>query len=129
MYEFFYFFTNQDTIGTYNQKDKRREIFSEWTKYYIFNFTFISLIFSYIWIGSLLMIKLPFPLLALVSIFITLLVLIILLYLKIGMSYRKKLFEIGIHQLDIIFSEIPQNAISRLKSVFGACFENNCKIN
>lgn len=127
-YEFFYFFTNQDKIGSYNQKDKRREVFNEWSKYYIINFSFISIILCYLWSSSLLLIKLSLPFIISLVILLGILSLIVFWYIKIGKKYREKLIEIGVHQINIIFSEVPGDATKRLKSVFGDCFENDCKL-
>lgn len=127
--DFFYFFTDQDNIGSFNQKDKRRQVFAEWTKYYIFNFSFTALNLSFLWIGSLLIIKLSIPFLFALALYIGVLAILFFLYIRIGKQYRTKLIDLGIQQINVIFSEIPGQAITRLKSVFGSCFENSCKLN
>ncbi|WP_372948504.1 hypothetical protein [Mariniphaga sp.] len=127
--DFFYFFTNKDEIGAFNQKDKRRHVFKEWSKYYTFNFVFIFLILISLWIGYLIIILNPNNLGWKIPIYIFSLVIIIYKYKKIGSKYRTLLIDLAIDQLNIIFTEVRNDAFRKLKDVFGNCFENGCNFN
>ena len=57
--EVFYHFANQDTVGTHNQTDKRRQVFLFWTKYYVFNYVMVIVLLAWLWICFVALIKAP----------------------------------------------------------------------
>ena len=55
----FYYFANQDTVGSYNQRDKRRQVFGFWTQYYVFNYVMVIVLLCWLWICFLALLKAP----------------------------------------------------------------------
>lgn len=57
MNDLFYYFANRDEVGDHNQKDKRRQVFAVWGKYYVFNYTMVILALIALWASFLAFIR------------------------------------------------------------------------
>ncbi len=121
----FYYFANQDTVGSYNQRDKRRQVFGFWTQYYVFNYVMVIVLLCWLWICFLALLKAPTWItcaLAATSI------LILVFWWWRGREYRRGAFELATDQVDAFCTHANENVAAQAATLVAYCGHPGCKI-
>ena len=121
----FYYFANQDTVGSYNQRDKRRQVFGFWTQYYVFNYVMVIVLLCWLWICFLALLKAPTWItcaLAATSI------LILVFWWWRGREYRRGAFELATDQVDAFCTHANENVAALAATLVAYCGHPGRKI-
>ncbi len=127
MNDFFYHFANMDAVGAHNQKDKRRQVFLEWTKYYMFNYASIICLLILLWITFLVVIKASsvrwLGLIPGVSF-----VVVVCFWVQRGLAFKRSLLELAADQIRAFDRFARGDFITQARSVIGSCGEGRCPL-
>lgn len=123
MTDVFYFFTNQDQVGAFNQKDKRRQVFAYWTKYYVFNYIMVIASLAWLWFSFLMLVR--------TSIWISVALLAIAVPLVVfwhwqGIQYRKGVIELAADQIRAFHQHARKQVNEQLHKTVGSCSSSGC---
>ena len=121
----FYHFANMDLVGTHNQKDKRKQVFSFYTQYYVFNYIMLILFILLLWFCFLSIMYWP----VLWSVILILVAFITLFFWYFqGKKYRNRAFELADDQISSFFFQSKQTVYEQAASLVDNCNNPNCKV-
>jgi hypothetical protein len=123
MNDMFYYFANRDEVGRFNQKDKRRQVFAHWTKYYVFNFIMIICCLCWLWLCFLVFLRF--------SVWIGIVVAVLAVpagwfWRSRGTQYRSELRELAADQVRAFFREVPSEMKEQAGKMVSGCSAGGC---
>lgn len=125
----FYHFANADMVGTHNQKDKRRQVFSVWTQYYAFNYLVIVLLLIALWLVFVILING-----ALIrwqwwnTGWVVPLGLIVFGWVRKERAFRAAALDLAQDQVDAFYRFDKSGFVSQARSVVKSCAEERCPL-
>lgn len=122
----FYYFANQDSVGSYNQKDKRRQAFGFWNKYYVFNFFLVVVTLSLAWFVLLAAIVDKSKIGA--AIVSALLLLEISFWIWRGRRYRRDARQLAVDQIREFIAHDRTAVHGRVRLFAGPCLALQCPL-
>ncbi len=123
----FYQFANRDSVGSHNQAEKRRQVFSFWTKYYVFNYVMVVSLLVWLWLSFVALIKTQAVLVCVVS-GIGILVLVGWWW-KRGRYYKQGALELAEDQVNAFLSNAYAEVIQQARSLIASCSSPACRVN
>lgn len=121
----FYHFANADMVGEFNQKEKRRQVFSVWTHYYLSNFVFIILTLITLWFVFLTFIRTRWW----VSLIVFMLALLIIIsWIRKGRKYKQSVEELAEDQIGAWCRFEQSKLTAQAKSIITVCKEDRCPL-
>lgn len=124
--EAFYHFANQDSVGGYNQKDKRRHVFRIWNGYYMSNFIHFILLLMVLWATFIVAIRSGWPLILLP---LALLALVVGSWWRSGARrYRHTVLELADEQIRAFIRHNPSEFRKQVAATTPICTVDRCPI-
>lgn len=121
----FYHFANQDTIGSHNQKDKRRQVFAFWTKYYVFNYVMVISFLVWLWVCFVTLMKAPTWVACALAVatgpFVA-------FWWWRGRRYKQSATDFAIDQVNAFFTHAKDQVVAQAASLISHCDCPECQV-